>query len=101
MFFRTKNKTKTHFKNQSKKHISKTKTKKYTVILKTGKTPLKNKRIKLKLRGKTYSAKTNKKGKVTFKLKIKKRGKFKAVIRFNGDKSYKASKKTVYIKIKK
>ena len=41
------------------------------------------------------------KGKAVFKLKITKKGKFKATIKFAGDKLYKASKKTVYIKIKK
>ncbi|MBQ7929107.1 MAG: hypothetical protein IJ287_10275 [Methanobrevibacter sp.] len=75
--------------------------KKYTVTLKTGKKILKNKKIFLKLKNKTYSGKTNSKGKVTFKLKITKKGTFKATINFYGDKLYKVSKKTVYIKIKK
>ncbi len=77
------------------------KVKKYTVILKTGKKVLKNKKIFIKVKNKTYSGKTNSKGKVTFKLKITKKGKFKATIKFFGDKLYKASQKTVYIKIKK
>ena len=94
-------KKKTKITAKSKTFKSKTKTKKYTITLKTGKTPLKNKKIKLRLRGKTYSAKTNKKGKATFKLKIIKKGRFKATVRFYGDKYYKATKKTVYIKIKK
>ena len=94
-------KKKTKITAKSKTFKSKTKTKKYTITLKTGKTPLKNKKIKLRLRGKTYSAKTNKKGKATFKLKIIKKGRFKATIRVYGDKYYKASKKTIYIKIKK
>ncbi len=94
-------KKKTTITAKSKTFKLKTKTKKYQVILKSGKTLLKNKKIKLKVRGKTYSAKTNSKGKAIFKLKITKKGKFKAVIRFNGDKLYKTSKKTIYIKIKK
>lgn len=77
------------------------KVKKYTVTLKTGKNVLKNKKIFIKVKNKTYSGKTNSKGKVTFKLKITKKGKFKAIIKFFGDKLYKASQKTVYIKIKK
>ena len=75
--------------------------KKYTVILKTGKKVLKNKKITIKVKNRKYSSKTNSKGKATFKLKITKKGKFKALINFAGDKTYKASKKTVYIKIKK
>lgn len=79
------------------KTFKSTKTKKYAVILKSGKTILKNKKIKLNLKGKTYNAKTNKKGKAIFKLKITKKGKYKAVIRFYGDKLYKATKKIIYI----
>ncbi len=77
------------------------KVKKYTIALKSGKTILKKKKVTLKVKGKTYTAKTNSKGKAVFKLKITKKGKFKATIKFAGDKLYKASKKTVYIKIKK
>lgn len=76
------------------------KAKKYIITLKSGKTVLKKKKVTLKINGKTYTKKTNSKGKCVFKLKMKKKGKFKAVIRFKGDKSYKASKKTVKIKIK-
>lgn len=77
------------------------KVKKYTIALKSGKTILKKKKVTLRVKGKTYTAKTNSKGKAVFKLKITKKGKFKATIKFAGDKLYKASKKTVYIKIKK
>ena len=94
-------KKKTAITAKSKTFKSKAKTKKYTITLKSGKTHLKNKKIKLRFRGKTYSAKTNKKGQAVFKLKINKKGKFKAIIRFYGDKLYKSSQKTVYIKIKK
>lgn len=94
-------KKKTAITAKTKMFKLKKKTKKYTIKLKSGKTLLKNKKIKLKVNGRTYTAKTNKKGQATFKLKISKKGKFKAVIRFYGDKLYKASKKTVYIKIKK
>ena len=94
-------KKKTSLTAKTKTFKLKTKTKKYSVKLKAGKTLLKNKKIKLTVKGKTYFAKTNKKGLATFKLKITKKGKFKAIIRFYGDKLYKSSKKTVYIKIKK
>ena len=86
---------------------AKAKTKKFTVALKTvksinGKTYLKaGKKISLKLNGKTYSAKTNSKGYATFSLKITKKGKFKAAIKFAGDAVYKAYSKSVYITIKK
>lgn len=88
---------------------AKTKTKKYTVTLKTskcssinGKTYLSaGKKITLKLNGKTYSAKTNSKHQATFTLKITKIGKFNAVIKFAGDNTYKAASKTVKITIKK
>lgn len=80
----------------------KTKTKKYTVTLKTNKNKvMKNKKVTLRVKGKTYKAKTNKKGKATFKItKLSKKGTFKGVIRFAGNKYYKAIKKTVKIKVK-
>lgn len=87
---------------------SKAKTKKYTVTLKTkkcssadGKVYLKSgKKVTLKLNGKTYSAKTDKKGKATFNLKITKKKKFKATVKFAGDNTYKSATKTAYITIK-
>ena len=57
--------------------------------------------ITLKVKGKTYKAKTNNKGKATFKIKnLKKKGTFKATIKFKGNKYYKAATKKVKIKIK-
>ncbi len=94
-------KKKTAITAKTKTFKLKTKIKKYTITLKTGKKILKKKKVTIRVKGKTYSAKTNSKGKATFKLKISKKGKFKAIIKFAGDKTYKASKKTVYIKIKK
>ena len=84
------------------------KTKKYTVTLKTikgasidGKTYLKaGKKVTLKINGKTYTAKINSKGKATFNLKITKKGKFAAVIKFAGSNTYQASSKQVKITIK-
>ena len=82
-------------------------TKKYTVTLKTaknpynGKTYLKSgKKLTLKVKGKTYTAKINSKGKATFTLKLTKKGKFTAKIKFAGDKTYKASSKSVKITVK-
>ena len=93
-------KKKTAIKCSSKTFKSRNKNKKYVVALKSGKTLLKSKKIKLTINKKVYSKKTNSKGKVTFKIKLSKKGKYKAIIRFGGDKLYKSSKKIVKIKIK-
>ena len=94
---------------KAKTFKAKAKTKKYSVTLKTikglsanGKVYLKaGKKITLKLNGKTYTAKTNSKGKATFKLKITKKGKFTAKITFAGDNSmYKKSTAKAKITIK-
>ena len=80
----------------------KAKTKTYTVSLKdnTGKV-MKNTKLSLKVNGKTYTVKTNKYGKASFKIKLYKKGSFKAVITYAGNKYYNKVTKTVYIKIKK
>jgi hypothetical protein len=81
---------------------AKVKVKKYTITLKSGKTLLKKVKVTLKVKGKTYKATTNKKGKATFKIKnLKKKGTYKAVIKFKGNKNYKATSKKVKIKVKK
>lgn len=75
------------------------KTKKYKVALKTNRNKvMKNVKVSLKVKGKTYYAKTNSKGKATFKIKkLTKKGTFKAVVKFKGNKYYNA--KTVKAKI--
>ncbi|WP_295598219.1 Ig-like domain-containing protein [uncultured Methanobrevibacter sp.] len=76
------------------------KVKKYSITLKSGKTPIKKVKVTIKIGKKTYKAKTNNKGKATFKIKkLTKKGKYKAVIKFKGDKTYKASIKKVKITI--
>ena len=86
-----------------------TKTKKYTVTLKTqkcnsrdGKVYLSSgKKVTLKINGKTYTAKTNSKGQATFKItKLTKRAKYVAVIKFAGDKTYSSASKKVKITVK-
>jgi uncharacterized repeat protein (TIGR01451 family) len=85
---------------KNKMYKTKVKTKKYTVTLKdnTGK-PIKKAKVTLKVKGKTYKATTNSKGKATFKIKkLSKKGTFKAVIKYKGNKYY--EKVTGKVKIK-
>lgn len=82
----------------------KTKIKKYTVTLKTNKgKAMKNVKLTLKVKGKTYTAKTNSKGKATFKItKLTKKGTHKATITYKGNSYYnKVVKKNVKITVKK
>lgn len=77
------------------------KAKKYKITLKSGKKPIKKVKVTLKIKKKTFKAKTNKKGKATFKLKkLSKKGTFKATIKFKGNKYYKKATKKVKITIK-
>ena len=81
---------------------AKKKVKKYTITLKSGKTLVKKVRVTLKVKGKTYKATTNKKGKATFKIKnLKKKGKYTATIKFAGNKNYKPTTKKVKLTVKK
>ena len=81
---------------------AKTKTKKYTITLKAGKTAVKKVKVTIKIGKKTYKATTNSKGKATFKItKLTKKGKYTAVIKFAGNKNYKATNKKVKITVKK
>ena len=81
---------------------AKKKVKKYTITLKAGKKPIKKVQVTLKIKGKTYKAKTNAKGKATFKIKkLTKKGKYTAVIKFKGNKLYKVATKKVKITVKK
>ena len=81
---------------------AKKKTKKYTIVLKAGKKAVKKVKVTLKVGKKTYKATTNSKGKATFNLKkLTKKGKYTAVIKFAGNKNYKATSKKVKITVKK
>ena len=76
---------------------SKSKTKKYTITLKSGKSPIRKVTLTIKIGKKTFKAKTNAKGKATFKIKLKKKGKYTAKITFKGNAHYKATSKKVKI----
>lgn len=77
------------------------KVKKYTITLKSGKTAIKKVKVSIKIGKKTYNAKTNAKGKATFKIKkLTKKGSYKAVVKFKGNKYYKKATKKVKITIK-
>ena len=80
---------------------SSVKTKKYTIVLKdnTGKA-IKKAKVILKVKGKTYKATTNSKGKATFKIKkLNKKGTYKAVIKYKGNKYYNKATKKAKIKV--
>ena len=58
-------------------------------------------KVYIKIKGKTYRATTNKKGKATFKIKkLTKKGTFKSKITFKGNKYYNKVTKKVKIKVK-
>lgn len=80
----------------------KVKSKKYTIILKDnfGKA-IKNVQVTIKVKSKTYKAKTNAKGKATFKLKLTKKAKYKSTVKFSGNAYYNAASKKVQIIVKK
>ena len=80
---------------------SSVKTKKYTIVLKdnTGKA-IKKAKVILKVKGKTYKATTNSKGKATFKIKkLNKKGTYKATVTYKGNKYYNKASKKAKIKV--
>ena len=98
----TTKKTATKITAKKKTFKAKTKVKKYTITLKAGKKAVKKVQVTLKIGKKTFKAKTNAKGKATFKIKkLTKKGKYNAKITFKGNKLYKASSKKVKITVKK
>jgi hypothetical protein len=54
----------------------------------------------LKIKKKTFKAKTDKNGKATFKIKKLKKGTYTAKVTFKGNKYYKKSSKKVKITVK-
>ena len=96
-------KTKTSITSSAKKTFkAKTKTKKITVTLKASKKAIKKAKLYLTVKGKTYKATTNSKGKATFKItKLTKKGKYTGKIKYKGTSQYFSSAKTIKIIVKK
>ena len=97
------NKEATKLTAKKKTFKAKKKTKKYAVTLKDSKgKAIKKVKVTIKVGKKTFKAKTNAKGKATFKIKkLNKKGTYKAKVKFAGNGLYKAVTKTVKIKVKK
>ena len=101
------NKKTTTLQANAKTYKASTKTKAYTVTLKSdvcssidGKSYMgAGKKITMKVNGKTYTANTKANGQATFKLDLTKKGIHTATISFDGDQRYDASKTTAKIKI--
>ena len=95
------NKEKTKITAPKKTFKRSAKTKKVVITLKNSKgKAVAKKKITLTVNKKKYTAKTNKKGKATIKVKLTKKGTFKYKVKFAGDTQYKAAKKNGKIKIK-
>lgn len=91
---------------KSQTYKAKQYTKKYTVSLKSNETPIKKVYVYLTVKGKkfkkTYSAKTNDKGKAKFRITgLSKKGDYTAVLRFKGTKNNKPVSNNLTIKITK
>ena len=96
------NKEKTKIAAKKKTFKKSKKVKKYKITLKDSKgKAIKKAQVTIKIKKKTYKAKTNSKGKATFKIKkLTKKGTYKAKITYKGNSCYKKATKTVKIKIK-
>ncbi len=89
-------------KASKKTFKSKVKVKKYTITLKNNVNKAMAKvKVTIKVKGKTFTAKTNSAGKATFKIKkLTKKGKYSATVTFKGDSCYNKVTKKVRIVIK-
>ena len=85
------------------KYYAKEKTKKFYMILKDNLyRVMKNTKVTLKVKGKTYTAKTNSNGRATFKItKLKKKGKYTATVKYTGNGFYTALSKSAKITVKR
>ena len=85
---------------KAKTFKKKAKIKEYTITLKDNLNKvMKNTKVTIKINKKTYTAKTNAKGKATFKIKkLTKKGKYNAVVTYKGNNLYnKVTKKAKII----
>ena len=87
---------------KAKKFKKSKKVKKYTVTLKDNtKRPIKKAKLTLKIKGKKFKAKTNAKGKATFKIKkLSKKGTYRGKVTYKANKYYTKATKKVKINIK-
>ena len=94
-------KTKTKLTVPKKTYKRSAKVKKLTATLKDqfGKV-IKSKKVTFTVNGKKYTAKTNKKGVATVKVKLSRKKTYKFTVKFAGDKTYYAVKKTGKVVIK-
>lgn len=76
------------------------KAKKIAVTLKSGKNLVKGKKVTITVNGKTFKATTNAKGTASISVKVAKKGKFTATVKFAGDNAYKAASKKIKITVK-
>ena len=90
----------TTLKVSSKKFKVKAKNKIVSATLLSGKTKLKSKLVTIKIKGKTFKAKTNIKGIANIKIKLSKKGKYTATVKFAGDSTYQTISKKINITIK-
>ena len=97
------NKEKTKIVAKNKIFKKSIKYKKYTITLKNSKNNvLKKVKVILRLKGKTYKATTNAKGKAVFKItKLNNIGKFTGLVKFSSNSYYKSITKKVKITVKK
>lgn len=77
------------------------KVKKIAITLKSNGKAVTNKKITIKVNGKTFSAKTNSKGIAYVKVKLTKKGTFKYTVKFAGDNAFKSVSKTGKLTVKK
>ena len=77
------------------------KVKRFTAILKNSKgKAIKGKKIVFRINKKKYTAKTNKKGKASIKIKLSKKKTYKVKVRFAGDNTYFKKTRNTKVKIK-
>ena len=80
----------------------KAKVKKYTAILKNNRGQVMKKvYLTLRVGKKTYKAATNSRGIATFNVKLTKKGRYTAIVKFAGNKYYRPISKKVRITVKK